>query len=61
MYHREAMTAFRRQDLDKALEIWEGKVLKIDPDHGPAKIYSDQARDLKKKLDTIQEGATPTE
>ncbi len=55
-YHREAMTAYRRQDLDTALGIWD-KVLKIKPDHGPAQIYRNEALDLKQKLKEIPEGS----
>jgi tetratricopeptide (TPR) repeat protein len=52
-YHREAMTYFRRQDLDAALGIWDEKVLAIDPDYQPALLYRAQAIDLKQRLTDI--------
>ena len=48
-YHREASSAFRRQELDIAIANWD-KVLKVDPDHSSAKLYRAQAIELKEKL-----------
>lgn len=48
-HHREASSAFRRQELDLAIENWD-KVLKVDPDHSSAKLYRAQAIELKEKL-----------
>jgi tetratricopeptide (TPR) repeat protein len=48
-YHREASSAFRRQELDLAIEKWD-MVLKVNPDHSSAKLYRAQALELKEKL-----------
>lgn len=48
-YHREASSAFRRQELDLAIENWD-MVLKVNPNHSSAKLYRDQALELKEKL-----------
>lgn len=53
IYHRRAMEAFRRQDLDQALQIWD-KVLQIEPNHGPATLYRAQALDLNKRLQDLE-------
>ena len=51
-YHREASSAFRRQELDQAIEKWD-MVLKVNPDHSSAKLYRAQALELKEKLDNL--------
>ena len=48
-YHREASSAYRRQELDLAIEKWN-KVLEIDPQHSSAKLYRAQAIELKERL-----------
>jgi tetratricopeptide (TPR) repeat protein len=53
-YHREASSAFRRQDLDLAIEKWD-MVLSVNPAHSSAKLYRAQALDLKRKLDNINQ------
>jgi tetratricopeptide (TPR) repeat protein len=53
-YHREASSAFRRQDLDLAIEKWD-MVLSVNPDHSSAKLYRAQALDLKRKLENINQ------
>ncbi len=53
-YHREASAAFRAQELDKAIEIWD-RVLEIMPDHGSAQVYRAQALELKARLDSLQQ------
>ena len=53
-YHREASSAFRRQELDLAIEKWD-IVLKVDPEHSSAKLYRVQALELKEKLDNINQ------
>jgi len=53
LYHKKALIAFRRQDLDLALEIWD-KVLKIDPNYQKAKINRMLALDLKERLLRLQ-------
>ena len=52
-YHKMALIAFRRQDLDLALEIWD-KVLAIDPDYQKARINRLLALDLKERLQRLQ-------
>ncbi len=49
LYHKRAMVAFRRQDLDGAVAIWD-KLLAIDPTHERAKLNRGMALDLKKRL-----------
>ncbi|MEP1445354.1 MAG: LysM domain-containing protein [Paraglaciecola sp.] len=51
-YHREASSAFRRQELDLAIEKWD-MVLKVNPDHSSAKLYRAQALELQEKLDNL--------
>lgn len=53
-YHSEASIAYRKQELDKAIALWN-KVLRIDPDHSAAKAYLAQAMDLKAKLSELKE------
>lgn len=53
-YHREASSAFRQQELDKAIALWQ-QVLKIDPAHGHANTYLLQAQELKAKLERFDE------
>jgi tetratricopeptide (TPR) repeat protein len=53
-YHREASSAFRRQELDLAIEKWD-MVLTVNPDHSSAKLYRAQALELKEKLDNINQ------
>ena len=48
-YHRDASLAFRRQELTKAIELWE-KVLRIDPGHEHAAKKILQAQKLKENL-----------
>ncbi|WP_102794766.1 LysM peptidoglycan-binding domain-containing protein [Bowmanella denitrificans] len=52
-YHREASSAFRRQELDTAIDKWE-KVLEVDPNHNSAKLYLAQALELKERLEKIK-------
>jgi hypothetical protein len=53
-YHREGSSAFRRQELDLAIEKWD-IVLSVNPDHSSAKLYRAQALELKEKLDNINQ------
>lgn len=53
-YHREASSAFRRQELDLAIQNWD-MVLKVNPDHSSAKLYRAQALELKEKLYNINQ------
>ncbi|MBV1931046.1 MAG: hypothetical protein KUG71_04950, partial [Porticoccaceae bacterium] len=52
-YHREASQAFRRQELDTAIELW-GKVMAINPDHAHASNSLMQAQELKEKLERLE-------
>jgi len=47
--HREALDAYRAQDLNRAIELWD-QVLIIDPDHENARLYRAQAVELQVKL-----------
>ncbi len=50
--HRQAVNAFRSQDLDKAIILW-GQVLEIDPEHQGARLQRSQAIELKNKLSNL--------
>ncbi|MEO0436831.1 MAG: hypothetical protein AAF098_07980 [Pseudomonadota bacterium] len=50
--HREAISAYRAQDLDRAIELWD-EVLSIDPEHEGAQIYREQAMTLKSRLESL--------
>jgi len=52
-YHKQASMAFRRQELDKAIGLWD-KVLEIDPQHQHAMASRLQAMELRKKLSNLQ-------
>lgn len=52
-YHREASSAYRRQELDVAIAKWD-KVLEIDPNHTNAKVYRAQATDLRERLKKLK-------
>jgi tetratricopeptide (TPR) repeat protein len=47
--HKDAMTEYRKQNLDKAIELWD-RVLALDPNHELAKLYRARAVELKSKL-----------
>lgn len=51
-YHREASSAFRRQELDVAIATWD-KVLLVNPDHSSAQLYRAQAIELKERLEKL--------
>lgn len=53
-YHRLATNAYRKQELDEAIALWE-YVLEIDPDYSAAKTFLVQANELKAKLSKIRE------
>jgi tetratricopeptide (TPR) repeat protein len=53
-FHRQALSAYRRQELDLAIEKWD-MVLNVNPDHSSAKLYRVQALELKEKLDNINQ------
>lgn len=50
--HKEALNAYRRQNLDKAIGLWD-EVLALDPEHENARLYRSQATSLKKKLSNL--------
>lgn len=50
--YRQAVNAFRAQDLDKAITLWD-KVLEIDPDYESARLQRSQAIELKEKLSNL--------
>jgi len=50
--HREALNAYRAQDLDRAIDLWD-EVLELDPDHESARLYRSQAVELKRKLSNL--------
>ncbi|MEM1141174.1 MAG: LysM domain-containing protein [Pseudomonadota bacterium] len=50
--HRSAISAYRAQDLDKAIALWN-EVLLLDPEHEGAQIYREQAVSLKQRLDSL--------
>lgn len=47
--HRRALNAFRAQDLDRAITLWD-QVLALDPEHENARLYRAQALELQSKL-----------
>lgn len=49
-YHREALLAYRRQQLDLSIEMWD-RLLAIDPGHADAQVYRAKAIDLKNRLE----------
>jgi hypothetical protein len=50
--HREALNAYRAQDLNSAIELWD-EVLVIDPEHENARLYRAQAIELQTKLRSL--------
>lgn len=51
-YHKQAMVLYRKQELSKAIEIWD-MVLQLDPDYGLAKQYRARALELKRKIEQL--------
>ncbi|MBI3774288.1 MAG: LysM peptidoglycan-binding domain-containing protein [Gammaproteobacteria bacterium] len=50
--HKDAMTEYRKQNLDKAIDLWD-RVLALDPSHELAKLYRARAVELKAKLEKL--------
>ena len=48
-YHRDASSAFRAQELTKAVSLWD-RVLELDPQHNNAQVYRTQALELMERL-----------
>ena len=51
--HREAINAYRSQDLDRAIELWN-QILAVDPAHESARLYRSQAEALKERLQRLR-------
>lgn len=52
-YHSDASRAFRRQELDSAIILWEW-ILSVDPFHQHALDYLIRAQELKEKIDKFR-------
>ena len=50
--HKDAMTEYRKQNLDKAIDLWD-RVLALDPNHELAKLYRARAVELKVRLEKL--------
>ncbi len=50
--HKDAMTEYRKQNLDKAIDLWD-RVLAMDTNHELAKLYRARAVELKDKLQRL--------
>lgn len=53
-YHGRALSAWRDQEVDAAVGLWE-KVLQVNPDFEPARIYLDRARRMQRELELLEE------
>ena len=51
-YHKQAMVLYRKQELSRAIEIWDD-VLKLDPNHELARQYRAKALELKRKIEQL--------
>ncbi|MEM6775856.1 MAG: hypothetical protein AAF640_13510, partial [Pseudomonadota bacterium] len=51
--HREAINAYRSQDLDRAIGLWN-RILAADPGYESALLYRSQAEALKERLKRLQ-------
>lgn len=47
--HRQALRAYRAQDLDSAIALWN-EVLEFDPNHERARLYKAQALEMQRRL-----------
>jgi len=54
-YHDNALTAWRDQRVDRAVELWE-RVVRIRPGFEPAIRYLERARRAQRKLRSLEEG-----
>ena len=50
--HKDAMTEYRKQNLEKAIDLWD-RVLALDSSHELAKLYRARAVELKDKLQKL--------
>lgn len=51
--HRQAINAYRSQDLDRAIGLWD-QILAVDPTHDSARLYRSQAEALKERLQRLR-------
>lgn len=51
--HRDALTEYKKQNLDKAIDLWD-HVLELLPSHQSARLYRSRAIDLKTRLQQLQ-------
>lgn len=51
--HRQAINAYRAQDLDTAIELWD-QILGLDAEYESARLYRSQAQALKKRLQSLR-------
>lgn len=51
-YHEAALVAYRKQDLDNAIALWN-KALAIDPNYEPALGYRARATELQRRLNQM--------
>jgi hypothetical protein len=51
--HRRAINAYRAQDLDTAISIWD-EILTVNPNFDQARLYRSQAEALKARLQALQ-------
>ena len=52
-YHRKAMSLYRQQELQEAIELWD-KVLAIDSEHESAQLYRTRALELQQRLQELK-------
>lgn len=53
-YHDQALSAWRLQQVDRSAELWE-RVLQIDPEFEPARVYLERARRVQAQLQGLDE------
>jgi tetratricopeptide (TPR) repeat protein len=51
-YHKQAMVLYRKQELSRAIEIWDD-VLRLDPGYELAKQYRARALELQRKFEQL--------
>jgi tetratricopeptide (TPR) repeat protein len=51
-YHEAALVAYRKQDLDNAIALWN-KALAIEPNYEPALGYRARAQELQRRLNQM--------
>jgi len=53
-FHKQALTAYREQKLDRAIALWN-KAIEIDPKFEPALGYRARALELKQRLNQLEQ------